>query len=129
MHVIVRLQGRPVEIQIRTTLQHSWAELSEKMSDVIDPSIKYGGGDVQYQSILTNYALLIADQESFEAELVSERAGLSKLRSQPTLAEEQRSAVITSENNIQAVEERVVAIRQRTLELLQQAINNLAKRR
>jgi ppGpp synthetase/RelA/SpoT-type nucleotidyltranferase len=33
-----------VEIQVRILMQHWWAELSEKLSDTIDPEIKYGGG-------------------------------------------------------------------------------------
>lgn len=44
VHVIASVRGRPVEVQLRTELQHMWAELSEKLSDVFDPSIKYGGG-------------------------------------------------------------------------------------
>lgn len=44
VHVVVRKNGVPVEVQIRTELQHSWAQLSERLSDMIDPSIKYGGG-------------------------------------------------------------------------------------
>src|SRR5207247_2523827 len=40
VHVIVSYSNRPVEIQVRTSLQHLWAEFSEKLSDVIDPSIK-----------------------------------------------------------------------------------------
>ena len=41
IHVIVRHEEKLVEIQVRTSLQHVWAELSEKMSDVFDPAIKY----------------------------------------------------------------------------------------
>src|SRR5262245_46773962 len=34
VHVVVNHSGKAIEIQIRTTLQHLWAELSEKFSDV-----------------------------------------------------------------------------------------------
>jgi putative GTP pyrophosphokinase len=44
VHLIVRLGARPIEIQLRTTLEHRWAELSEKLSDVWEHDIKYGGG-------------------------------------------------------------------------------------
>jgi ppGpp synthetase/RelA/SpoT-type nucleotidyltranferase len=44
VHVIVRVDGKPVEIQVRSLLQHRWAELSEKASDLVDPELKYGGG-------------------------------------------------------------------------------------
>lgn len=43
--MIVEIGGKSIEVQIRTSLQHWWAELSEKFSDLIDPAIKYGGGD------------------------------------------------------------------------------------
>jgi putative GTP pyrophosphokinase len=44
VHVVVRSLERPIEIQVRTVLQHMWAELSEKLSDVVSPTVKYGGG-------------------------------------------------------------------------------------
>jgi putative GTP pyrophosphokinase len=44
VHVIVEVDERVIEIQVRTSLQHLWAEVSEKLSDVVDPAIKYGGG-------------------------------------------------------------------------------------
>jgi putative GTP pyrophosphokinase len=44
VHVIIELLDRSVEVQVRTELQHTWAELSEKLSDLVDASIKYGGG-------------------------------------------------------------------------------------
>lgn len=44
VHVVVRHLDLPIEIQVRTALQHVWAELSEKLSDVVDPAVKYGGG-------------------------------------------------------------------------------------
>src|SRR5437867_1522441 len=43
-HLIVRISGALVDVQVRTSAQHLWAELSEKLSDVVDPGIKYGGG-------------------------------------------------------------------------------------
>jgi len=44
VHLIVRISGALVDVQVRTSAQHLWAELSEKLSDVVDPGIKYGGG-------------------------------------------------------------------------------------
>ena len=45
VHVIATKFGRPVEIQVRTALQHAWANLSEKVADEFGHSIKYGVGD------------------------------------------------------------------------------------
>lgn len=52
VHVIPRHDGQPIEIQVRTKLQHLWAELSEKLADDLDPKIKYGGGPAFSQKIL-----------------------------------------------------------------------------
>jgi len=52
-----------IEIQIRTMLQHLWAELSEKLSDIIDASIKYGGGSDDVQQMLLPLSEMIAKYE------------------------------------------------------------------
>lgn len=44
VHLVSVSTRRPVEIQIRTVLQHQWAEMSEKLSDTVDAEIKYGAG-------------------------------------------------------------------------------------
>jgi len=59
----VWLDDKPVEIQVRTSLQHWWAELSEKFADLIDPAIKYGGGDLE-----TLESLAIASEEIMKHE-------------------------------------------------------------
>jgi putative GTP pyrophosphokinase len=66
VHVIVKHLDRMVEIQVRTILQHVWAQLSEKASDMIDPTIKYGGGEAATQKLLADYSSSIADVEAFE---------------------------------------------------------------
>jgi putative GTP pyrophosphokinase len=43
-HVTKQQDVRCVEIQIRTALQHAWAELSEKVADRYGFQVKYGGG-------------------------------------------------------------------------------------
>src|SRR5215216_4354217 len=66
VHVIVNSQGRLIEIQIRTAFQQLWAELSEKFSDVIDPAIKYGGGNETIQTLLADLSNDVAAQEALE---------------------------------------------------------------
>jgi ppGpp synthetase/RelA/SpoT-type nucleotidyltranferase len=54
VHVIVRIEGRQVEIQIRTILQHRWASASERLSEALpsEPPLKYGGGAKAHQELL-----------------------------------------------------------------------------
>ncbi len=72
VHVIVKCYGKLIKIQVRTMLQHLWAELSEKFSDVVDPAIKYGGSDKDPQEalmVLHTASIAIAREESYETEL------------------------------------------------------------
>lgn len=69
VHVIVNTYGKLIEVQVRTELQHLWAELSEKFSDIIDPAIKYGGGDEAFQRLLKVTSTAVVELESLETEL------------------------------------------------------------
>ncbi|WP_433267295.1 RelA/SpoT domain-containing protein [Actinosynnema sp. CS-041913] len=42
VHIVVYIGKIPVEIQVRTTLQHWWANLFEKVADAIGREIRYG---------------------------------------------------------------------------------------
>ena len=66
VHIIAEISGKPIEIQVRSSLQHLWAELSEKSSDVLDPTIKYGGGPDEWRSFLTRSSEAVALYENFE---------------------------------------------------------------
>lgn len=67
VHVIVENSGKLIEVQVRTSLQHLWAEVSEKLSGVVDASIKYGSGDQEILSILSAMSQRIKEQELAEA--------------------------------------------------------------
>lgn len=84
VHVIASCRGKVIEIQVRTSLQHLWAELSEKFSDVLDPAIKYGGGGELIQKLLTKLSELVDIDESIEVLLADE---LTRPRSQSGLPE------------------------------------------
>jgi ppGpp synthetase/RelA/SpoT-type nucleotidyltranferase len=56
VHIIVSVAAKLVEIQVRTFMQHVWAETSEKLSDTIDPGLKYGEGPEAYKVMLTCFA-------------------------------------------------------------------------
>jgi hypothetical protein len=42
VHVVVFPDGIPVEVQVRTRLQHEWAEMFEKLADRVGRGIRYG---------------------------------------------------------------------------------------
>lgn len=91
VHVIVDVSGRLVEVQIRTVLQHTWAEISEKLSDVLDPAIKYGGGPDQVKEALANGSTAVG---SFETAARAVDIALAKTHaSQEVIAEEARQAL------------------------------------
>ncbi len=66
VHIIAEISGKPIEIQVRSSLQHLWAEVSEKSSDVVDPTIKYGGGADSWRNFLTKSSESAAAYEKFE---------------------------------------------------------------
>lgn len=66
VHIIATARDKPIEIQVRTEIQHLWAQLSEKLSDVVDPSIKYGGGDSETQDVLSTISRSLSSYEALE---------------------------------------------------------------
>lgn len=67
MHLVADFEGHKVEVQLRTELQHLWAEISEKMADTIGSSIKYGNGDAEALKLLRNLSLAVGRVEVEEA--------------------------------------------------------------
>ena len=69
VHAIVFINGKAVEIQVRTELQHLWAELSEKCADTFGQAIKYGSGNEKLLPILESLSLLIQWNEDRVTEI------------------------------------------------------------
>lgn len=69
VHVIVNMENKLVEVQVRTLLQNVWAELSEKLSDATGSAIKYGQGDEVILMRLGEISFEIAKLEAVEADL------------------------------------------------------------
>ncbi len=70
VHIIAEIAGKPIEIQVRSSLQHLWAEVSEKSSDALDPTIKHGGGPDWWRTSLTDLSEWVAAYEKLEKTLV-----------------------------------------------------------
>ncbi len=71
VHLIIKIDEKLVEVQVRTILQHNWAELSEKLSDKIDPSIKYGGGNKMTQELLLKMSRNFEHYEKIEIDMTN----------------------------------------------------------
>ena len=69
VHVILVVAGKAVEIQIRTTLQDGWAQLSEKLSDIFGIDVKYGGGPEPASEMLSLSSERIAELETLEEQV------------------------------------------------------------
>lgn len=94
IHLVVSAFGRPVEVQVRTTLQHAWANLSEKMADDVGHSIKYGEGDVVALIFLQRLSEITAKLELIRRQkaLVSARKKTHK-KSKEMITEAKRLSV------------------------------------
>jgi len=86
VHLVVREGSKLIEVQVRTTLQHVWAEMCEKCADIIDPAVKYGGGPAMVRAVLDRASESVNRIEEVESALA--RAGAAN----STLAEELRTA-------------------------------------
>lgn len=111
VHVVSRISSKLVEIQVRTVLQHLWAELSEKLSDVVDPNIKYGDGPDAIRWLLATFSADIARLEEFELMIT----GLLEQHG--------------SEQNLQELRERVVHLKKEIADSLNRLISGIGNPR
>ena len=77
VHVVPEFGDAAIELQVRTELQHRWAELSEKLSDVFDHSIKCGGGRDDIRVPLLEASEEIANIEGLEPRIARLQASVS----------------------------------------------------
>lgn len=70
VHIIASVAAKFVEIQVRTFMQHVWAETSEKLSDTIDPGLKYGEGPEAYRTMLEHASRGVQAVELLESALL-----------------------------------------------------------
>jgi len=118
VHLVARI-GVPVEIQVRTLLQHKWAELSEKLADVLDSSIKYGGGPTYVRTLLEGQSHLFAEIEDLEYNVSTLRADTASLAQENALhglTKIDREIAARIESRLGKQEIRVVQLKKRNLE-------------
>lgn len=125
VHVIAAAEDNVVEIQLRTALQQAWAELSEKLSDLIDPAIKYGGGDNDLRDLLSETSLTVAVQEANESMLLELQRNADKMLDDSSLTEEVRVVIMDLQAKIAPINRDVAETRDRVLRMLRRAIERV----
>jgi putative GTP pyrophosphokinase len=68
VHLMVKVLGRRVEIQIRTELQQQWAQWSEGLAVRHGLGVKYGAGPEDVQRLLLSTSVLLGLIETYEVE-------------------------------------------------------------
>jgi putative GTP pyrophosphokinase len=123
VHVVVKHSGKLVEIQVRTSLQQLWAELSEKFADVLDSSLKYGGGDKQIQDFLTLTSSAIEHEEAAEVHLIGAEAVRSKINSFE--GHDKNQEVTDIQQQITYIQKDLSIIKQDIFQLIRKAIEGV----
>jgi ppGpp synthetase/RelA/SpoT-type nucleotidyltranferase len=71
VHIVPAIREKLVEIQVRSRLQHLWAEFSERLSDSVGTELKYGGGPTWAVDILNDTSQTVTKFEHLERSLSS----------------------------------------------------------
>jgi putative GTP pyrophosphokinase len=130
VHIIAMISGKPIEIQVRTRLQHLWAEVSEKCSDVLDSTIKYGGGSDSWRSFLTSSSEAVASHEVFEktvAELLEHHLPDHEVQEMRGKLEDSTRNMVRLKQREQEMRGELVRLWNVNADLLAEAISRLDK--
>lgn len=129
VHVIVKHAGTMVEIQVRSALQHLWAEISEKLSDVVDPKIKYGGGDPSAMKLLLKASEIVTTDETNESKLADLEQKVSRFLSMENLGQDKQQELINLQRQIKDAKMKLITVRERDSKILQNALEELSNLR
>ena len=124
VHVVVPERGKLIEIQVRTLIQHGWAELSEKAADLIDPAIKYGGGDLNFIEPLLKGSALLAAEEARELEFVKLEPRARRLLTRRDVSLEQQKQLARLRGLMEGVTQRRMAVRAEMMALFQEMLDD-----
>jgi ppGpp synthetase/RelA/SpoT-type nucleotidyltranferase len=103
VHLILRWNSHPYEVQVRTRLQHAWAQTVERLSDRLYPNLKYGEGPDDIRESIQRTAASIAEIELMETKLFHDRTDPDYHETAATLTF-LRSAIINQLDRIVASE-------------------------
>ncbi len=81
VHIVVQVEGKSVEIQIRTQFQDYWAIVSEGLADNSGHALKYGGGDAAWRDSLMRLSDKIYEREN-QLRMINLTLSLSSIESE-----------------------------------------------
>ena len=90
LHVVVRSQGKAVEVQLRTELEEQWANAVERLAERLDPEIKYGSGPPGINQLLDAVSTFFGNFDKTEERINRLREALS---ANPDSSESAKSAI------------------------------------
>lgn len=70
IHILLKNKSYTFEVQLRTRLQHDWAELSERLADRYGVELKYGGGPEHIVDFLLGLSATISAFEAKEPDSI-----------------------------------------------------------
>ena len=121
VHVVVTLSGKMVEIQVRSLFQHLWAEYSEKLSDVRDPAIKYGGGSPEIREALDTASEAVERYEAMAKQIDALKAPLAGTPTTPVALELHKAFRV----GVAEAEEEMLAIRTHLSDAFKKSISSV----
>jgi putative GTP pyrophosphokinase len=128
VHAIVDSEGKLIEIQVRTEPQHLWAELSEKLSDVVDNSIKYGGGPIEIATPLAKLSDKVKRLERTEGvlqTLLRDDAQLRSLMQSGRLSHELSQEAVLLTREVERIRKNVLDERQAVIDIMKTIIGGI----
>jgi ppGpp synthetase/RelA/SpoT-type nucleotidyltranferase len=127
VHLIVKSTDKAVEIQVRTKLQHLWAELSEKLADTWGQSLKYGKGDPDLMQVLAAASKLVEKHEEVERLATTIRMHLAELIRENSGTVESFQTIRDYEDKLISFEREKEKVSADVLSVLQETIDSLLK--
>lgn len=115
VHLVVHVDSVPVEIQVRTELQHEWAEFFEKLADRLGRGIRYGE-PASFGNLNRQIATDLPDLQRIADDAVRIAHLYADLIS--TIEEEEAEGIIDKEKS-----ERNRVKAQRTMEIVLEALD------
>jgi len=104
-----------------------WAELSEKFADLVDPAIKYGGGEEYLKEYLATASTGIAEHENNEMQMLEMQRRMAIMLSIDDLTEELRANMTGLQQKLDDLRADLGADRQKGLNIFGEAVQFVEK--